>query len=277
MAVTLGATISRTLYLLGDTAGVVWKRDEIATLLVEALEQFCHLTRAIWGRELLDDVAGQAVYDLPEDFLEIERATWDNKRLDPFSSREIMRMDSEFLELQGDPTHYIMDMDGLNKFRKYPIPTVTQTSERAPVYTEDFAPLPDGTISNVDRCRLLSVEFARYGERTSRNTIVEYVKRLAMNTTNEGQEFELPDRYVKYLRWYVMWKGLEHDGPGQDLELAEHFKARWDIGINRVLRRKRRLMSRRTTILGAGTGIGATTAPQRGARPKLPWNYPSGR
>jgi hypothetical protein len=49
--------------------------------------------------------------------------------------------------------------------------------------------------------------------------------------------FEIPDAYIRYIYYWAMYKLLEKDGPGQNMELAEHYKQRFELGIGRMKKR----------------------------------------
>ena len=81
-------------------------------------------------------------------------------------------------------------------------------------------------------------------------------------------QFEIPDRYVKYVEFYAQSKALERDGPGQDLALSGHFSQRFDEGVERT---KRRLVEHKKSRAGVIGGSGRSQA--RPGLARLPYQY----
>ncbi len=81
--------------------------------------------------------------------------------------------------------------------------------------------------------------------------------------------FEIPDRYITYIRHYVLARCLEREGPGQDLELAAHFQARWLAGVERVNRRRNAMSYQKSMVMGGSTSVRGQKPP----RVRYPWNY----
>jgi hypothetical protein len=100
--------------------------------------------------------------------------------------------------------------------------------------------------------------------------VIEYIRRGA-ELISTITELEIPDRYAIYVRFFALWQALRRDGPGRDLKLATHFKARYDQGVARCLDRKSRARSLRTGVFGGGSTRPSGPPP----RPQLPWNFPS--
>lgn len=96
---------------------------------------------------------------------------------------------------------------------------------------------------------------------------IEYTRRGA--TLSDSQNFEIPDRYCKFIRFFALWKCLDRDGPGQDLQFADHWAGRYNDGIARVLVRKSRVRTIRTARLG-GEQMQINYGPPA---PRLPWQF----
>jgi hypothetical protein len=65
---------------------------------------------------------------------------------------------------------------------------------------------------------------------------------------------ELPDAYVKYLSYYAMARALERPGDGQNLERAEHYQQRFDVGVSRMTRKRESMSHEYRGQLGGGGG-----------------------
>lgn len=204
MAKTLTAVTTEVLYRLGDTAEDVWTTAEIQSYLKEAYDLLAILTGFFWDRETLSDVADQATYTLPTKVYEVERVTWNQAKITAMTSTELIELDYQYMTTKGDVEAYVLDMDGLRTLRKYRIPNANGSGVR--------------------------------------DTIIEFTRRGSALTGGASQ-FEFPDQCVKYCRHFALASALERESPGQDLELAGHYKARFEDGVKRVLNRKRKIAS----------------------------------
>jgi hypothetical protein len=77
---------------------------------------------------------------------------------------------------------------------------------------------------------------------------------------------ELPQAFEKYVVFWAMSKALEREGSGQQIELADHYRQRFEIGIKRIEKKKRDMQSERIGRLGSAQpvvdfGIGLPRAP----------------
>ncbi len=88
-------------------------------------------------------------------------------------------------------------------------------------------------------------------------------------TLSDTIPFEIPNRYVTYIRHYVLARCLEHEGPGQDLALAAHFDSRWTAGIERVKRRRNAMSYQKSMVMGGATSVRGQKPP----RVRYPWAY----
>lgn len=109
---------------------------------------------------------------------------------------------------------------------------------------------------------------ARRFYKAAKNTKIEYTKK-GEKLVEDADEFELPNIYVKDVRHFALYRALERDGNGQDLEFAAFWKGLWEAGIQRAVRRKQSLMKTRKHILGGGI-----VESRRPPLARLPWQYP---
>jgi hypothetical protein len=95
---------------------------------------------------------------------------------------------------------------------------------------------------------------------------LEYRRRGRELSAEQG--FEIPDRYTVYVRHYAQARALEREGDGQDIPLSQHFQARYEAGVQRMLRRKKAMNFQKTTVMGGQSS-------RRSAPPlaRLPWNF----
>ena len=287
-----------------------------------------------------------ALVDLPSDLFEIERSTWNTRRISALRSRYFEEEDSRYERNKGQVEAYIQDKDGLDRLRKWRVPSTayvpygfddgtdllaftttlpwestylpTGAAANGPAaFTggDDFpfivsgdngpadhnylwevtqgyvtAQIPNddgyGIIRDLTGIVTLSVVSDGFGDlvqvdgvnvfedygilgpvyKETSNVRIEYRRRgLALSDT---QAFEIPDRYTVYVRHFAMARSLEREGPGQELELAAHYQARFESGVQRMLKRKEALQFQRLLVMGGAPSV-------RGKKPmvRMPWAY----
>jgi len=85
----------------------------------------------------------------------------------------------------------------------------------------------------------------------------------------DATTFELPDRYVKFIVFYAVYRCFKRDGPLQNLAAAAHYLQRYQLGLQRVLERKEKFRRFKAARMGEHT-------PQlsgRPPKPTLPWQF----
>ena len=83
------------------------------------------------------------------------------------------------------------------------------------------------------------------------------------------KQFEIPDRYVLYIRHYAEARALEREGEGQDLELAQHYQQRYEAGIQRILKRQEAMRYQQKFVKGGSLKNIRTKKPLV----QLPWPF----
>ena len=232
-----------------------------------------------WEWDYITTQYVSALNELPENCYEIERATWDSQRLVAATHHELSA-DPRYEFTEGRVSAYSHEKDGLRKIRKYRKPSTT--TDRY-TFTGQWGIARD--VSDVDSStptgtwgvlRFLSGQAATGGPwglvrsitiESSDSMKIEFFRR-GDTLTGVSSKLEFPDVYVKYVRHYVMGRALERKGPGQDVDLANHYLLRFESGVERIRKRKSRIASMRTMQLG-----GAVNIRRRPPRPKLPWAY----
>jgi hypothetical protein len=215
---------------LGDTSNNYWTAASLEALVKEGQDDLVRRTGCLWLRDNpagLVPAASTGTYTLPTNLLLIERLTWQSKRMVPLTRREAERIDPLYRTTEGDPVAYIVEGDGLTSIRYYRVPA------------------DDGAATDI---------------------YIEYQRRAA-TLSSGGTSLDLPDRYCDYVRHYVMWLAYERDGPGQNLKMAEHYRQRYVLGIDRMLKRKSAIHSARIQRLGG------SEKPRTLGYPRLPWQY----
>ncbi len=158
----------------------------------------------------------------------VERVTWDDRRLEPLWAAELESTHPAFEETSGDPDFYVFDGDGMGTIRLVPVPDTNNSTDLVVEYTKDVG-----------------------------------------DTADSGETYsDIPAHYARYLRFFVLFRALERDGEGQDLQLADHYSARYEAGITRISARMAAVRATRRGCIGA---IGRRG--RKPPRPRLPWNY----
>lgn len=273
------------LYRLGeDTAGSTrnrfWASGEITRYIKEGYRILCRRARLLWETAYLETVSGTATYTLPTNWQEIDRVTWDGRRIEPLGGRQARDNDFRYRTIQGEVYAYVLQDDGINTIRLVRVPaanagtfTVTGTWGILRSLTDLSTETVTGTWGVPRRIPAMHPMVGEFGiprrpNKEYRNCRVEYWRNPI--AVSDGRDtFELPNRYVKYLRWYAMWKAYERTGPGQDLELAEHYKTRWDAAVVNAGTRQDRVKKARVGILGGFGGRRMGRPPY----PSMPWQY----
>lgn len=232
MAETLSTVRTAVLRRLGDSTNVIWSNAEINRYIQEGYDRLLFSTQMLWKRAYSDDVDGTATYALPTDLQSVDRVMWNWRRIDAVTTRELIQADSAYRTTEGPVEAYSIEDDGVLTIRKYPVPSQTPTA---------------GADTN--------------------NTRVEYFARGAALSV-DGSTFEIPDRYVKYIRHFAMFRALERKGDGQDLELAQHWGQRFEQGQQRIRERMARVERTRIRVLSGDRGSGGPPP-----RPRLPVDF----
>ena len=195
---------------------------------------------------------------VPDSLYQIDRATWDYKKIEPVRSTEIEIQDARYWIQNGEVIGYIQDKDGLGVFRKWRVPSVAATAYTITGTGGILRTLSDISSDTVVGTwgiprRIPSMHpmgdtggwgIPRRPYQDVKNTRIEFSRRGRL-LEEDTDEFELPDRYVVYVRHYAMWKALERNSNGQDLEFAAHWQARFMAGIARMIKRKNALSKNR--------------------------------
>jgi hypothetical protein len=226
----------------------------------------------------------RAVVDLPDDFLEIERATWNTIRIEALNSRFFEERDSRYEITRGEVTAYTQDKDGLNRLRKWRVPSTAHTfyelddDEEVWGILVDVSDVDDSSPSGMwgDFCSIAGEEYVGgdpFGivcgiYRDRNNVRLEYRRRGA--GLSAMQPFEIPDRYTTYVRHYVMARALEREGPGHEPDLSAFYDQRYEEGVAHMLERGKAMAFQESVVLGSGFRRDADA--ELGLA-RLPWAY----
>lgn len=259
----------------------IWTDAELNSYIQEAYLRFARESRLLFSMDTIKGLDSTATYTIPSDVVQLERALWDGNRIPPSTSRDLRKNLATYRSSEGEPFTYCLDEDGPSTIRLANIPsadgsafTIVGTWGALRTPTDITAATITGTWGVP---RILPGHHPTRGawgiprivaEDTDNLRIEGY--RQGLPVTQDSHSFELPDQWCRYLRWFVLAKAYKRDGPGQDLQLAQHFEERWAMSLERVAFRRRQMVRERVGVLGKG----ASTMRQSVAPPRLPWNYP---
>ena len=223
------------------------------------------------------------VEDLPEDFLELERATWNTIRLETLNSRYLETRDGRYELNTGAVEAYTQDKDGLLRFRKWRVPAAPYVPYSMDSSSTLFGILvqisdvttatPEGTWGDfvqIDGQHIMGDDWGIIvGIYTEPNDVRLEYRRRAL-PLSDRQSFEIPDRYTRYVRHYAQAVALRCEGPGYEPELAKHYESRYEIGVQRMLKRKQAMVFQQGFVFG---GAGRKSTEGRLPLARLPYHY----
>jgi len=216
---------------------------------------------------------------LPDDNVTVQRAMYDWQSLSAEFTQWFEDTDKNHLTVSGDTDYFSMDRDGINTMRLVPAGDGGATEYtvvgdfgilRYASSTELGSLTPLGTWGSI---RELPQRFpigAPFGipRRLYDDTANNRVEYFRHGRDLDEDQFELPLRFVKYVEYFACSKALERDGPGQDIQLSNHFMQRFEEGAARMSRRMAEVKRARVGKIGSAGKI--QTKP---ALARLPWRY----
>jgi hypothetical protein len=201
---------------------------------------------------------------LPSGTVEVSRVSYDRRTLTGMSSQRMRELDPRYETRGGEPQWFIFDKDGLFYLRVVP---AAQGNASYPTI--------DGSWGNYNQTDATVTEVAdpntAWGQLRERSDwfpsggphgIPTQVHPDALNIRVEvfrlgrdldNYEIEVPEAYKKYIIFWSMYRALEKTGQGQDIQLSDHFKNRFEMGVKRMEAKAREMDKERSGRLG---GIG---------------------
>lgn len=195
---------------LGDSTQTIWTQAEILTYVQKVLYDFKTRTLITWKRLPLNDVADEATYVIPTSY----------------NFHQMDRAEWDYWAVNPFPARQLMAVNG--RF---------ETSGQRPL---SYLMEGDG----IDTLRKIGVPTA-----ASTNTfMIEFF--AVGDLIDANAAIEIPTRYLIYISHGVKAKAYRRDGDGQSLKMADFWNARYEDGIEMVMRRKERLVRRRISNIG---------------------------
>lgn len=210
--------------------------------------------------------------DLPEGYVSIDRVLHDTLRLEPQHDRYNRLTRTDYQTLQGGVFTYQMDQDGWRKIRLVNVPPYTIQDQDEFTYngsnhcgtiraiTGTTYDLTDEVvIGSYGSIRALPGHMAtgtQYG--VIRRVIPDgpgdeatRVEFYRLGKSLGDHPFEIPDRMVKYVIWWALYRIYGVPGEMENKKLSDHFKMRYELGIGRLKTRIRDAMRERTIAMGS--------------------------
>ena len=235
-----------------------------------------------WEADYLDaeSTSWLPVGTVPEDNVAVDRGTFDYIDLDPEYSQWFEEHERNFQTVRGTPLRFAMDRDGIGGIRLVPGPNfgpdaleISGTFGLLRTCGDDDGLSTWDPTGSWGSLREIPQHFRMGGQFGIPRRLFSDVDNARIEYFRLGKDpgqyqFDLPDRFVKYVEHYAQAKALERDGPGQDLSLAQHFMQRFEDGVSRMIRRLGENRRARRNAIGSG---GKPQA--RPALARLPYQY----
>jgi hypothetical protein len=199
---------------------------------------------------------------LPSRFVSVDRVTHDWLRLEPELDRYLRMTRTDYQTLQGGVYSYSMDQDGLFWLRTVGVPVRTLPTEAISGVRGGIRQITsygfdqELILGNFGGIRSVPRHFASGSQYGGIRRIVPDDNNTRIELFRLGEPlsehpFEIPDRAVRYVEWWAMHRMYSEPGEGENKELADHFKKRFDYGVGVIKRRVNAVMRERTLAMGS--------------------------
>lgn len=206
---------------------------------------------------------------MPDGYVEVDRLTHNWLPLKVASSRTLRETRTIYETMQSGTFTFSMEQDGLFMMR-----TVGVVVSEEPTETVQYGTNPDGSTNyhgsiraitsysydqetvtgRFGRIRSMPQHFASgiYGgvKRIVPDDLATRVEFYRLGRDPEHYPFELPDRAMRYVEFWALFRAYACTGPGESKELAEHYKTRYLAGADRLRSRIKSTMDERTIAMG---------------------------
>ena len=206
---------------------------------------------------------------LPENYVVVDRVTHDWLRLDGEHSRALRLSRTSYETMQGGAFSYSMEQDGIFAIRTVSVASTVLPAVEFQYATVDGQRVYHGVIRRVTDygmdtedvsgswgiIRSMPRHFVsgQYGglRRIAPDENSTRVELFRTGRSLQSEPFEVPDRVVRYIEWWAMSQAYAVPNAGEDKALADHYKARYTIGVERLKKRMNATMDARTIAMGA--------------------------
>lgn len=261
----LGELLDRVYDVLGDLKAdpQVYQRDRLVTLTNEALVVLRRYVEDTWFVHKERLVATQAVYTFPASSMRALMIAYQDEMIDPKSLLELRDLDTFWETRTGpDPQYWTSDGEAHNKYRLYPIPTISTA--------DDVFMLPDPNVAGwtankgvVGRWQDDGVDIAFSADpnvvgwnaehgRVYRKTsdifsdphgrigriqgigagdLTLWLVEVPTSVSVDNDTLPLKEAFAGALIWYVLWQMYEEEGDHHNPVLAPYYRDlfTWEI------------------------------------------------
>ena len=203
---------------------------------------------------------------LPNNTVEVTRVGYDNRTLTGISSQRMRQLDPRYETRGGEPQWFMFDKDGLFYLRVVPAAqgSATYNTIDGSWGTRVQRLDSDSAIENT----IVTNDTGGYGilvgnsgafpsggpwgtpTRSHPDSLNIKVEVFRLNRDTAAYEVELPLAYQKYPIFWAMHRALERTGQGQDIQLSDHYKSRFEMGTERMEAKVREMDKERAGRLG---------------------------
>lgn len=206
---------------------------------------------------------------LPTSTVEVSRVSYDQRTLAGMTSARMKELDPRYETRAGEPNYYVFDKDGLYFLRVVPAAqasasydtvsgswgTLTQRLDSDSAVEDTIADTGTGGYGIL---RYRADCFPAGGPngtptRIHPDSLNIKVEMFRLNRDTTSNEVELPVAYQKYPVFWAMHKALERTGSGQAQQLSDHYKSRFELGVQRMEEKVREMDKERIGRLGGVT------------------------
>lgn len=217
---------------------------------------------------------------LPDGVLSVLSVSWDQKTLDQETAQSLRQKDQRFETVEGDPQAWLWGEDGLMQLRVWPVAAGDASYDTysgewgIETYADDGVTEDECGLGGYGLVSEATDEFPSGGPWGFEGRLHPELKNIVVAVARLGRDpqvypLEIPRSFLKYIAFYAMAQALKHEGPGQDLKLAQHFLDRFEFGVSRMEERLRAIQPERRGQIGSGDSAGG------GVNVSLPayWGY----
>ncbi len=194
-------------------------------------------------------------------YVSVDRVTHNWLRLEADHDRYFRLTKFNYETLQGGVWSYSMDQDGVFNLRTVGVPVAElPTVAISGIYgamrqCTEIGFDSEPTIGEYGVIRSIPRHFAgnQYGgiKRVVSDDLSTRVEVFRLGKELTSHPFEIPDRAVRYVEWWAMYRAFSEPGHGENSELAAHFKQRFEYGLEVMKKRVNSMMRERTIALGS--------------------------
>lgn len=231
---------------LNDPAGAVWNDSTLSKYVSQGEVQIGDSYNTIWIRFYLPIQSGVGTYQLPQNVKHITRITYRGFKVDVLTQKELALLSPVYRTQQSRPRWASWQFDGMTTLRLFPVPN------------EDLLPFVSGTNRGAlfNQFRFNQLRFNQrptttLGDVYSDTSITDTCIISAYLFVQEDPLIlSLPDYAARRtIKNYVLWKCFAQEGDGQDPDVAQYYKKKFDIALAKIIAANTKVYANKQTQL----------------------------